>query len=437
MPLGAENVRKFLLYGHFGHVNLFAIRAPVSPGRSFGMAYVLEWFPAPATFRRDAHDMNAKRLARRAILAASITLVLLAVALIASIHLHGNHALGPDGSWFQVASSVLITCLACGTTLLLALLLFSCKRILGQSYKPGVMFALLLVMEGSTLFWLREGINQSVHAKDSTHQSGAAIAAWQDVESKLVEDIARAEQVPVNVTSAQAQVDAARAEIADLVQEATSMDNDGNGANDRLIPGLLARVESKKADLANLEASLERLRDNHAAAVSVAVAALASHRATWADVLASDAAAKADQHQLERFAAALGAMFPRLNASQAYEVALLLFCLPLMAFQYAGIVGINAAIQIEVEAPQPVAQTEDEEDESSDPILYDQAPENVVAFEVPSSRDARKRLLRQMRRAGVVNGFSSKDVGFMTSDELTEHLNRAMHSERFRQLVAA
>lgn len=382
-------------------------------------------------------DMNAKRLARRAILAASITLVMLAIGLIASIHLHGNHALGADGSWFQVASSVLITCLASSTTLLLALLLFSCQRILGKHYKPGVMFALLLVMEGSTLFWLREGINQSVHAKDSTHQSGAAVAAWQDVEAKLIEDISRAEQVPVNVTSAQAQVDTARGEIADLVQEATSMDNDGNGANDRLIPGILARVESKKADLSNLEASLERLREGHAGTVALAVDALAKHRASWAGVLAQEAQAKADQHQLERFAVALGGMFPALSDSQAYEIALLLFCLPLMAFMYAGIVGINAGLQIEVAEPKPVAQTKDDEDEDSEPILYDHEPDNVVAFQVPTGRDERKRLLRQMRRAGVVDGFSSKAVGFMTSEELNEHLHRAMHSERFRQLVAA
>ncbi len=66
----------------------------------------------------------------------------------------------------------------------------------------------------------------------------------------------------------QARVESARQEIALLVEEATNMDNDGRAENDRLIPGKLAMIESKKADLANLTTGLEAFRAKVVAAAS-------------------------------------------------------------------------------------------------------------------------------------------------------------------------
>ena len=51
-----------------------------------------------------------------------------------------------------------------------------------------------------------------------------------------------------------------REEIGTLVQEAQDMDHDGDSANDRLIPGVLAKVKSRKADLANFEAQATEAR---------------------------------------------------------------------------------------------------------------------------------------------------------------------------------
>ena len=51
-----------------------------------------------------------------------------------------------------------------------------------------------------------------------------------------------------------------REEISTLVLEATNMDNDGDPKNDHLIPGILAKVESRKADLANFEAQATEAR---------------------------------------------------------------------------------------------------------------------------------------------------------------------------------
>lgn len=60
--------------------------------------------------------------------------------------------------------------------------------------------------------------------------------------------------------STQEQADSIRAQIASVVQEYTNMDNDGNGANDGLIPGKIALAESLKADLANVQARVDDLQ---------------------------------------------------------------------------------------------------------------------------------------------------------------------------------
>jgi hypothetical protein len=68
-----------------------------------------------------------------------------------------------------------------------------------------------------------------------------------------------------------ARVGAMREEIALLVREATNMDNDGRPENDHLIAGQLAQIESRKADLANLEAQANAAREK----VGVMAAAVA------------------------------------------------------------------------------------------------------------------------------------------------------------------
>lgn len=60
--------------------------------------------------------------------------------------------------------------------------------------------------------------------------------------------------------NAEQRANAVREEIATLTAEAENMNNDGKGDNDRLIPGVLAKIESKKADLANFETKAEDLR---------------------------------------------------------------------------------------------------------------------------------------------------------------------------------
>lgn len=61
-----------------------------------------------------------------------------------------------------------------------------------------------------------------------------------------------------------------RDEIATLNEQAQNMDNDGNSANDKQIPGLMAKIESKKADLPNLEAKADALRGKVVEAASKA-----------------------------------------------------------------------------------------------------------------------------------------------------------------------
>ena len=68
--------------------------------------------------------------------------------------------------------------------------------------------------------------------------------------------------------STQQQADGLRAQIAAVVEEYTNMDNDGNSANDKLVPGKIALAESLKADLANVQARVDELQAKTIAAVS-------------------------------------------------------------------------------------------------------------------------------------------------------------------------
>jgi hypothetical protein len=76
----------------------------------------------------------------------------------------------------------------------------------------------------------------------------------------------------------EARAGAMREQIALLVREATNMDNDGRPENDYLIAGQLAQIESRKADLANLEAQATAAREKVGLmAAAVAGKASATH----------------------------------------------------------------------------------------------------------------------------------------------------------------
>lgn len=74
--------------------------------------------------------------------------------------------------------------------------------------------------------------------------------------------------IGTQLKSTQEQAESIRAQIAAVVQEYTNMDNDGNGANDGLIPGKIALAESLKADLANVQARVDDLQAKTIAAAS-------------------------------------------------------------------------------------------------------------------------------------------------------------------------
>jgi len=80
--------------------------------------------------------------------------------------------------------------------------------------------------------------------------------------------LAEQQVIESELQKAQELVDAKREEIASLTEEAQNMDNDGRIENDRLIPGMLAKIESKKADLPNYEDKVKRLREQVVAAAS-------------------------------------------------------------------------------------------------------------------------------------------------------------------------
>lgn len=357
--------------------------------------------PAPG-YRFLVMNSRSRRTIRATILVASVLLTLCAVGLIAAVHIHGNHALGEDGSSFQLVMSVGMSVLFCGGTLLLGVILCNCRDLLGPNFRK-VAFGgavLLLLCEVATFFWLRAGLEASMASRDGSHAIQAAETAWAEIEARLQGDVATLQAAPV-ATVPRADAEALRLSIADLVERATSMDNDGKTENDREIPGVLARIESLRADLANAEDRIAREEERHANTVAGAVAALAAHRATRADVLGANAGLLKDRHQFARWADDLAAAFPSLSAPAALQCVLALVALSLMVPQYAGLAGITAALAIPVEPIQaeapaalPPPPPSGRKRRGSGPVIdAEPIPKHILAL----NRDECKRIVYQLR----------------------------------------
>jgi hypothetical protein len=379
-----------------------------------------------------------KKRVRSILLGASIGLALLAIAFIAVIHTQGNHAIGRDGSKLQIAASIAMSVLASGTTVLLAVVVANCKVLLGTSYGKiaRVAVPMLLIAELTTLFWLRGGMETFRTAKDTTNQASAIEVAWKTEESARLADLEAARQIPASVTEADAAAQAIRDRIARETALAQNMDNDGDSKNDRLIPGQLALVESLKADLANLDARADKARVEHGAAISAATVALAAHRETRADLAQRVALATDNRHQLDRWADSLVALVPSLTRAQAQEIAMLAVCLPLMAFLYAGLTGINAALAID--CSEPAAEVAIKVEESTPAPVEEPAPGRIIQFEIapppglPRDRDAMRAEVRHYLRQGFLDdqGIRSTEVSGKTVRELEDLIQLGQHRLR-------
>tara|TARA_R110002096_G_scaffold16106_34_gene55258 strand:- start:15118 stop:16074 length:957 start_codon:yes stop_codon:yes gene_type:complete len=110
------------------------------------------------------------------------------------------------------------------------------------------------------------------------------VSVWEILNKRQNQDLSasRAEKVvyETQLEAAEAEIAAARTEVQAMVQVATDMDNDGKGDNDHLIPGQLALIEAKRADLAGLVAAVAPLR-----AQVVSAAAIAAQNDTGRHVL--------------------------------------------------------------------------------------------------------------------------------------------------------
>ncbi len=100
------------------------------------------------------------------------------------------------------------------------------------------------------------------------------ISVWEILNKRQNQDLSasRAEEIVYQsqLEAAEAKIVTTRTEIEQMVQVATDMDNDGKGDNDHLIPGQLARIEAKRADLLGLVAAAEPLRSQVVVAAAVA-----------------------------------------------------------------------------------------------------------------------------------------------------------------------
>jgi len=372
-----------------------------------------------------------KKRVRSILLWVSVILAVLVIGLIAAIEIQGNHALGEDGSTFQTAAAIAVAVLASGTTVLLAVLLASCKSVLGSAYDKiaKVAWPLLICAELTTLFWLRGGVETFRAAKDETNRAAAIEDAWKAEEVARLADLEDARKIPASVTDAQNAAQAVRERIATEAATAQNMDRDGDKTNDRLIAGQLALIESLKADLANLEASADRARADHGKIIAAASAAIETHRKTRTQLAETVATASDDRHQLDRWADDLVALVPAIPRPVAKEAAMLAICLPLMAFLYACLTGINAALAIEVEPEVEAVVAEEVSDTTIVPFPQPQEDD----LDVMGKHELRQ-ILRSLRTAGMVQNIpNARAISYMHVGQMRDliRLGRAQWEETF------
>lgn len=388
-----------------------------------------------------------RKLARGLILGASLLVVGAAVALIAAIHVYGNHSIGEDGSPFQFWTGIGTTLVTCLSTLLLGVIVCNCGTLLGDQFKSmrGKMVALLVLCELFTLLWLRSGLEHAMASRDVTGQAQAQEVAWNDVENSLKGNVAAARIEGEDITKTRAAMEDTRRQIDEAMATANDMDNDGNGANDKLIPGMLAKAESLKANLANLSSELDAALARHAATVDKAVAALVAHQQTRGQVLGGIAAAQAEQHQFVRWAEELRALFPGLKPEWALQLVLTGIALLLMVPQYAGLAGISAALRIEIPQEQanvaaPPAAIEPQAEQTEMDLQFEPDPSNVITgtFTMPTRRTDLKAMLRVARNVGVPLPVArSSDFDRMDVNELRHLAATAMSHGKLQELFGS
>lgn len=367
-----------------------------------------------------------------------IALTLLGVGIIVMTELHGNHAIGADGSRLQTTMSIAITLATCFSTLLGSMMLYNCKDLLGENYGKAVTGLKILIPVSMiiTLFWVRSGLEHSMSTKDVRGKASAEEVAWLDVESRLQKEVDRAKVDGTEVATLRISIDSSREKIASLAKAANDLDNDGL-KNDHLIPGLLAEAESRKADLANLESRLVAALQSQAVVAAQVAADLREHQSTRAAVLGGIASAQATQHQFARMATDLASIFPTLPDGWALQLVLIAMAASFMIPQYVGLAGISATLKIQVEdATAAAVEVESTEDQGT--ITE---PENVIqgsfAMDDLSTlpRPALRKLVRACRHTGIIRGVTGKSISHMPVDQLRDLIKEAQWTDKFAQLV--
>ena len=278
-------------------------------------------------------------------LAASVFFVAIVVSLMVALELHGNHAVD-DGTFFAAFVSIGMALVFALGELILASLLVNVK---GSPWLKAAGFVLLMGITSQSWVWIRAGFEVAVSGKDTRGTAQSEMAAWEKTLKDLERDsTASLEPSPAEV-SLQAAIAATRTDIATAVQSATDLDNDGDKTNDRMIPGQLARVESLKADLANLDARADRIASTDTRWTEAA-AALERHRATRKDV--ESRADNASVHQFDRWAMQWAPLMG-LAVATVREIILAAVTTSLVLGHYCGLVCLNLSARIPLSVPEP------------------------------------------------------------------------------------
>lgn len=340
-------------------------------------------------------------------------------------HVHGNDAVGGSESWVPFAKwtlSILFVVVPFG----LWVMMLNGRRAFREHFPKMAALCLCfgLPMEVANLWFLRCAIQKTAMAVDQSAESNAAHVAWLETEEGLKAEIEAAQALPAGLAAHISRMDAGREEIARLVQQANDMDNDGNGANDKLIPGLLAAIESRKADLANLEATHKELRAEHAAAIVALQDRLANHRLNRPSVMASAAAAQEKVHPFvllgRDFVAMAGVGEER--SAQAEGWALTLAAALILLLNYGCTVGLKGAFLL-TELAQ-ARQAKGDNIITGDFAGSDRQNWILDAVGVTGIDELRS-VLRKYRAEGIIPlNISSVQIGRMSAEELRALVKR-------------
>lgn len=296
---------------------------------------------------------------RLSLLWAGIVFVVCALGYQLVVESWGNQSLGNNDAIARFTSLAQPLLFGVGSFLLGFALFNAVPAVKGHwAMKTGLILgclALLIMTKGFSFLFVRGAFERSMASRDQVAEKSAEVTAWEATTASLAQELKAAEEVSPVMRDQQRAISELREEIARVTEQAQRMDTDGNKANDREIPAMLARVESKKADLPNLEATYAKIRQEHAEVLAAIRGRIDTHRAGQPAILAGVATAAKSVHQFDRWADVLAAQGIETDHAKAVNLVMCGMGLGLILLEYIGLALISIAVRIPIPQVQAVA----------------------------------------------------------------------------------